>query len=238
MSRLFVWAGGALFAASIALCAWWYLVVLAVPGRDLPLAIAGRRLLELPPGVPSLAFDALVFAVFAAHHSLFARAPVKTAIARVVPEPLVRSVYVWAASLLLVLVLVAWSPIGGTLYRSTGWGAALHAAVQLAGALLIARAVATIDPLALAGIRPDGVPEALQVQGPYRWVRHPLYTGWVIAVFGVAHMTADRLAFAVITTIYLMIAVPWEERALLRSFGEQYRRYQARVRWRIVPYVY
>jgi protein-S-isoprenylcysteine O-methyltransferase Ste14 len=238
MSRLFVWAGGALFAASIALCAWWYVVVLAVPGRDLMLALTGRRALAVPPGLWSLAFNTFVFSMFAAHHSLFARAPVKARVSRVVPEPLMRSAYVWTASLLLILVLVAWSPIGGTIYRATGWRAAIHAAAQLAGLLLVGRAVSAIDALALAGIRPEPADEALQVRGPYRWVRHPLYSGWVLAVFGAAHMTADRLAFAVITTIYLIIAVPWEERALLRSFGEDYRRYQARVRWRIVPYVY
>jgi protein-S-isoprenylcysteine O-methyltransferase Ste14 len=59
-----------------------------------------------------------------------------------------------------------------------------------------------------------------------------------MAVFGTAHMTGDRLAFAAITTGYLMVAVPWEERALVNTFGDEYRAYQRRIRWRIVPYVY
>ena len=51
-------------------------------------------------------------------------------------------------------------------------------------------------------------------------------------------MTADRLTFAVITTAYLLVAIPWEERSLRRIFGEPYIRYQQAVRWRVVPYVY
>jgi protein-S-isoprenylcysteine O-methyltransferase Ste14 len=224
MSRLFVWSGGALFVASLALCARWYLVVLATAG------------LRFDPG--AIVFDGLAFTVFASHHSIFARERVRAAIARAVPERLLRSVYVWTASLLLMLVVLVWRPVGGDLYHVTGSPALLFAAVQLAGLGLIARAVKTIDPLELAGIRHYETRDALQIAGPYRWVRHPLYLGWVIAVFGTAHLTGDRLAFAAITTIYLALAVPWEERSLLKSFGEDYRRYQQRVRWRIVPYLY
>ena len=224
MSRLFVWAGGALFVASLAWCAWWYLAVASVS--------------RAPQGAWPIVFDAVAFALFAAHHSVFARTPAKAALARAVPEQLLRSVYVWIASLLLILVLAIWRPVGADVYRVTGWQAVAHALLQLFGIAIIAKAVATIDPLELAGIRAQAKQEALQVTGPYRWVRHPVYLGWVLAAFGAAHMTGDRLAFAVITTIYLAVAVPWEERSLLKSFGEDYRRYQQRVRWRIIPYLY
>ena len=74
--------------------------------------------------------------------------------------------------------------------------------------------------------------------GPYRWVRHPLYLGWVLMVFGAAHMTGDRLAFAAITTAYLVVAIPWEERSLRQSFGDEYARYMRDVRWRMIPFIY
>ena len=74
--------------------------------------------------------------------------------------------------------------------------------------------------------------------GPYRWVRHPLYLGWLLMVFGAAHMTGDRLAFAAITTAYLVVAIPWEERSLRQSFGEAYARYMRDVRWRMIPFIY
>jgi protein-S-isoprenylcysteine O-methyltransferase Ste14 len=224
--RLFVWIGGAMFVASLISCASWYLFPL---GRPLP---AG----DWHP----LVFDAGLFSVFALHHSLLARESVKRWLTSIPPR-LMRSVFVWTASLLLMLVCLLWRAIGGDLYHATGPRAVAHAAVQLAGLWVIARAVARIDPLELAGIRqPDCLPEnaALQTSGPYRWVRHPLYLGWVLAVFGTAHMTGDRLAFAAISSIYLVIAVPWEERSLRSAFGDDYSEYAREVKWRIIPFVY
>jgi protein-S-isoprenylcysteine O-methyltransferase Ste14 len=179
-----------------------------------------------------------VFSSFAAHHSVFARDSVKRWLAAAVPAELERSVYVWTASLLLIVVCMLWRPIGGELFDVHGGGAVVLAVVQLAGVAVIARAVATIDPLELAGIRLSSDAAPLQVGGLYRVVRHPLYLGWLMATFGAAHMTGDRLVFALITAAYLFAAVPLEERSLVRSFGEDYTRYQREVRWRIVPFIY
>jgi protein-S-isoprenylcysteine O-methyltransferase Ste14 len=145
---------------------------------------------------------------------------------------------VWIASVLLILVSLLWRPIGGELYAASGPLALALGAVQLIGLLITARGVARIDPLELAGIRPDSETPGLQVTGPYHWVRHPLYLGWLLMVFGAAHMTGDRLAFAAITTLYLVVAIPWEERSLRRSFGEDYTRYMRQVRWRMIPFIY
>ena len=75
----------------------------------------------------------------------------------------------------------------------------------------------------------------LEVRGPYRWLRHPIYLGWVLLVFGAPDMTAGRLLFAVVSTAYLVVAIPIEERSLVHEFGQSYRDYQRQVRWRIVP---
>ena len=221
--RAFLWTGGAVFAGAIAFCGYSFVIVWSRATE-----FSGTAIL----------IDALLFTCFAAHHSVFAREPVKGWLARVVPERLLRSVYVWIASLLLVLVCARWRPIGGDVYLVTGWRAVLHAGIQIAGVLIIASAVRTIDALELAGIRPHSSRQSLQVAGPYRWVRHPLYLGWLLATFGAAHMTGDRLTFAGISAFYMVIAVPLEERSLMASFGEQYARYRRQVRWRVVPYVY
>ena len=227
MTKFLAWLGGALFVLSLALTSWWYFVAL---GRPQP-----------PSGPLALSFDALLLTAFALHHSVFARESVKTRLTKI-PPAMQRSFYVWIASALLILVVLAWRPIGGEIYRATGLEAVGHAIVQAVGLVLIARAVAGLDPLELAGIRQIGHanprPEPLQIAGPYRFVRHPVYLGWMLALFGAAHMTGDRLAFAALTSAYLVAAVPWEERSLMKSFGPYYDRYAARVRWRIVPFIY
>ncbi len=223
-ARAFVWLGGALFATSLGVCAWSYTFVM------------GR--MASPSGWLPLAADAVLITIFATHHSLFARDRIKTWMTRLVPASLLRSVFVWIASLLLILTCASWQPIGGTFYAATGAAAFAFAAVQLAGLLITAGSVARIDPLELAGIRPATHAEGLQVTGPYRLVRHPLYFGWVLMVFGASHMTGDRLAFAALTTAYLAIAIPWEERSLRASFGDAYANYQRDVKWRMLPFIY
>jgi protein-S-isoprenylcysteine O-methyltransferase Ste14 len=60
----------------------------------------------------------------------------------------------------------------------------------------------------------------------------------MLVVFGAGHMTANRFAFAVISTAYVLIAIPWEERSLRQAFGAAYADYARTVRWRVVPFVY
>jgi len=225
VERTFAWAGGALFALSLAACAYWYVAIWA--DRSAP-----------GGGWAAVAMDVALFGIFACHHSLLARERSKRWVARMLPEGLVRSFYVWTASVLFLAVLVCWQPVAGDLYDLQGWSAVLPALVQVLGLWFVVRAVATIDPLELAGIAPESVRGPLQVTGPYRWVRHPVYFGWVLIVFGTAHMTGTRGAFAVISTMYILVAIPWEERALLRVFGAEYAQYRHDVRWRILPYVY
>jgi protein-S-isoprenylcysteine O-methyltransferase Ste14 len=224
LERFFVWTGGAMFALSLLACAATYLITWSV---DTPTV-----------EWPALVVDVLLFTVFALHHSVFARESVKGYVRRVVPERLLRSIYVWTASLLLLIVLMLWQSVGGDVYHLAGWRGIPLVTVQLTGIWLIACAVAKIDALELAGIRPGRVEMPVQITGPYRLVRHPVYLGWLLAAFATPHLTGDRLAFAAISGGYLLLAVPWEERSLLRAFGEQYARYQRAVRWRVLPYVY
>jgi protein-S-isoprenylcysteine O-methyltransferase Ste14 len=223
-ARAFVWLGGALFVASLAFCAWTYAFTFggAMPGT----------------GWPAIASDSALITVFALHHSVFAREAVKARMINVVSAPLVRSVYVWIASALLLLVCAMWRPVGGEVYRVQGVLAGALIVVQLAGLWLTIKGTGRLDPLELAGIRPAREMEGLQVSGPYRWVRHPLYLGWALMVFGAAHMTGDRLTFAAVTTLYLVVAIPLEERSLRRTFGDDYVRYTRDVRWRILPFIY
>jgi methanethiol S-methyltransferase len=228
VARFAGWLGGVAFAVSLAACGWWYFVLLDS--------------VAIGSGLPALAGDGVLVAMFAAHHSVFARERVKRRLPWI-PRRLVRTSYVWVSSVLLVAVIAWWQPIGGEVYQARDGMKPLHWLVQLAGAALIWRAVAGLNPLDLAGIREaaglaPGRRELLRIDGPYRWVRHPVYLGWVLLFFGVPHMTADRLAFAVLTSLYLVVAIPLEERSLVQSFGDEYARYRTRVRWRMVPLIY
>ena len=227
LERALVWAGGVLFVGALT-------ATVLVYAFGWSSSRLGRPILW-----PALVANTVWFLVFALHHSLFAREAVKAWVARYVPDRLLRSCYVWIASALWLMVIAAWRPLGGLVFEQTAAAArSVHAAIQLAGLWLIVASVGVIDPLELAGIRSGTQPAGLQVRGAYRLVRHPLYLGWALMVFGAATMTFDRLAFAVMTTIYLVVAVPWEERSLERAFGDAYQRYKERVRWRMIPFVY
>jgi protein-S-isoprenylcysteine O-methyltransferase Ste14 len=219
----FVWSGGVMFVTALALTGYTFAVTWA---RVLPFDAA------------AVAIDSVLFSVFALHHSVFARESVKHRLTSLVPEPLLRSVYVWLASLLLVAVCLAWRPVGGELYALEGLPRYACAAAQLLGVAIIAGAVRVIDPLELAGIRQHSGADALQIVGPYRHVRHPIYSGWLLVTFGAAHMTGDRLIFAGISTMYLLIAMPFEEGSLKMSFGRVYEDYTRQVPYRVIPYVY
>jgi len=167
-------------------------------------------------------------------------------VARWAAPELERSIYTWAASLLFLAACAWWQPIAVTLYAlDQPWRAAGYL-VQCAGVILTIQSSARLDVFDLAGVRQvqrarDGAAPrhvALETDGVYGFVRHPLYFAWILLVFGAPVMTGTRLAFAVLTTGYLAIAIPWEERSLIRIFGVDYEAYCRRVRWRMLPGIY
>jgi len=115
---------------------------------------------------------------------------------------------------------------------------------------LSVRSAGVIDIWELAGVRQAGVkPEAggrtpaaeeltFKTDGPYGLVRHPIYLGWFLMVFGVPAMTMTRLVFALVSCAYLLMAIPLEEATLRRTTAGKYDEYSRLVRWRIFPGVY
>jgi protein-S-isoprenylcysteine O-methyltransferase Ste14 len=213
------------------------------------LSFAGRYGVDLDPTasrgllVP-LAVDTALFSVFALHHSIFARTGLKAAVIRVLPPTLERSAYVWVASLLFLGVCAWWQPIAGLAWRLDGAWRIAAFALQLAAGLVTLAAARQLGVLRLAGveqtlvaIEPDASP-TLDDTGLYGFVRHPIYLAWLVLVWATPAMTGTRLAFAALSSAYLLVAVPFEERDLRRLFGPAYAAYSRRVRWRIVPFVY
>ena len=227
--RLGAWLGGGAFVISLGLFGWCYMVRYGALGPA-PRGIAGP-----------LVIDLLLFSVFALHHSIMARSGAKRWLARHLPAPLERSAYVWVASALFAWTCLSWQRIPLLLYQVDAPWRYACVAIQLAGVWMTVRAAGVIDVLDLAGIRQaQGRPPApaFKVIGPYHVVRHPIYLGWMLMTFGTPTMTGTRLAFAIISTTYLALAVPFEERSLVDVFGDEYRAYQQRVRWRMVPGIY
>jgi protein-S-isoprenylcysteine O-methyltransferase Ste14 len=160
-------------------------------------------------------------------------------LAPIVPPELDRPVYVWIASLLFMLVCAAWRPLPGTAWRADDLAVWALRALQAAGLWLMVRSAAILDIWALAGLRPQAPgPSEFKVQGPYGWIRHPIYAGWFLFVFSASPMTMTRLVFAIVSGAYLLIAIPLEERTIRAATGDAYDRYIAAVRWKLVPGLY
>jgi len=230
--RAFAWCGGGVFVASLLYFVWCY-----AWGFGSSSAATGQTIWR------SAAFDIILFSIFALHHSWFARARVRAWMTRHVPRALERSVYVWIASLLFIATCALWRPVPGVVWHVDGPGGVALAGVQLAAALAAVATARQLDVLALAGIRQvlgedDASPHGLQDRGLYRCVRHPIYSAWLVMVWLAPVLNGTRLVFAAVSSFYLFMAVPFEERDLVRSFGAMYESYRQQVRWRIVPFLY
>ncbi len=229
--RAFALAGGLLFAASLG----YFVVSYARYGRPAGAWTPGGWLAVVP--------NLLLFSLFALHHSLFARTGLKAFVVARTSPALERSVYVWVASLLFALTLWAWSPVPGVAWHAKGVLAWVLELGCVTGVVLTGVAAAALDPLELAGIRQAfGQPQAagteLSTTGVYRVVRHPIYLGWVLMVWCLPAMTGTRLVFAAVSTLYLVLAIPLEERAMRRAMGRAYDTYALAVPWRMIPWVY
>jgi protein-S-isoprenylcysteine O-methyltransferase Ste14 len=182
--------------------------------------------------------NAGLLALFAVPHSVMARPAFKNWWTRIVPKPLERSVYVLIANVCVIVMMWQWRPmttviwdIPGHVGRITMW------ALFIAGWLLVPLASLMISHFDLFGTRQvwlhfrEQAYELLPFRTPwlYRFIRHPLYVGWMIAFWATPTMTVGHLMFAAVLTTYMLIAIPIEERDLVKAYGKQYEDYRRRV---------
>jgi protein-S-isoprenylcysteine O-methyltransferase Ste14 len=194
------------------------------------------------PGAPwgqALAIDLLLLALFGVQHSVMARRGFKRWWTRVVPAAVERSTYVVATCAALALLFWFWVPITAPVV----WQVEHHAGVALLwglfgiGWFVALLSTFLINHFELFGLQQvftrltqRAAPEA-QFRTPllYRYVRHPLYVGLLLTFWAVPVMTAGRLLFALGLSAYILIGIAFEERDLVRQFGERYRTYRQQV---------
>jgi protein-S-isoprenylcysteine O-methyltransferase Ste14 len=176
--------------------------------------------------------------VFAVQHSVMARQWFKRGLTKLIPEPAERSTYVLLSSLALMLLFWQWRPLGGVIWQVENLQAASALyAIGALGWLIVLASTFLINHFDLFGLRQvylylRMLPyKPLRFRTPffYKYVRHPLYLGWLFAFWGTPTMTAAHLLFASMTTAYIFIAIQFEESDLVRAHGEKYVAYQERV---------
>jgi protein-S-isoprenylcysteine O-methyltransferase Ste14 len=191
------------------------------------------------PLIEALAVNFLVLGIFAFQHSLMARRSFKRWWTQIVPPAVERSTYVLAATLALALLLWQWRPITEPVIWRIEDPAAVNAIWVIFwlgwGVLLLATFL--INHFELFGLRQvfsrllgRDIPEA-EFRTPllYRYVRHPIYLGFVLAFWATPVMTAGHLMFATGGTGYILVGIWFEERDLVAQFGERYHRYREQV---------
>lgn len=224
------WAGLAnlaSLAANLYLVA--YLANLEVPGAE----VVGA------PTIEAVAVNAGLLLLFGLQHSVMARDWFKERWTAVVPEHLERATYVLVTSLTLGLVLWLWQPLPALVWSLSGPAEILAWGGFGLGLGIMGWATLAMEPEEFQGLRQvrrhygdeEAVPDPMGFRTPglYRHVRHPLYLGMLLLFWSTPEMTVGRLLFAAGATTYVLIGAWFEERALLRRFGEEYARYRERV---------
>ena len=185
----------------------------------------------------AVAIDIGLIALFGLQHSVMARKGFKRAWTRMVPEPIERSAYVLFASAALILMFLLWRPIPGTVWTiSSSAGIAAMMVLFFVGWLIVLVSTFLINHFELFGLRQVwSHASGHEIPAPvfrepffYRLVRHPIYAGFVLAFWAAPTMSYGHALLAAGMTVYILIAIRYEERDLVGMFGEDYVAYRGR----------
>lgn len=197
--------------------------------------------IDAAPGLPfwqALAINLGLLGLFAVQHSVMARPAFKKAWTKIIPQAAERSTYVMFSNLAMIALFAFWQPMGGSVWTVTA--EPMRTAiigVYFIGWAVLFYATWLINHFDLFGLRQvwyhlrqKTPPEMkFRVPGMHKYVRHPIYVGWLIIFWATPTMTVAHLVFAIMTTAYIVIAIQFEEKDLVDEFGDDYRTYQQEV---------
>lgn len=185
----------------------------------------------------AVAVDIGLIALFGIQHSVMARKGFKAAWTRAVPAPIERSTYVLFASLALILLALLWHPIPGSVWSiSNPTGVYLMWGLFGLGWVTVLISTFLINHFELFGLaqvwghargQEAGAPEFREPLF-YKRVRHPIYAGFILAFWAAPQMSWGHALLAAGMTVYILVAIRYEERDLVGLFGERYVEYRGR----------
>jgi protein-S-isoprenylcysteine O-methyltransferase Ste14 len=190
------------------------------------------------PAAEAMIVNLALMSVFAIQHSVMARKQFKQWWTRFVPASVERSTYVLFSSLALVLLFWQWQPMPAVMWQIADPSIAMAVTgLSFAGWLIVLTSTFLINHFELFGLQQVAsnlaghATPAPRFRTPlyYQFVRHPIYLGFIIAFWAAPTMTAGHVLFAAVTTAYIVVGILLEERDLVDVFGDDYRRYKARV---------